>query len=189
MTDLRPIKHEFQRLILARGDIAAAAAAWTILNSYEELRDAATGQRSRRIEWDDAWWGVWTGAVVSYARPFTQSRQGGMTLGKRWWGQIRDEDAKVGHEWVMGFRHALWAHTDQKSSHRRVLVSRRGGSEERTTFAAPLNFQRLRRLCDYWLERLDVRIAELIAVLEAEGELPADGSPIALDRISDETLW
>lgn len=185
MTDLRPVKHELERLVLARGDIASAAAAWTMLGAFEELRSTSTSPRSRNISWDDAWWSLWTGAVVSYARPFTQSRSG-MTLGKRWWGRIDDQDARDGHQWVMGFRHTLWAHTEQEG-HRNILVSQSGVTEQRTRFGSPLNFPRLRRLCDYWLERLDNRIDVLVNSLGIEGVLPPGGDAMPLDDVQDVT--
>jgi hypothetical protein len=150
MADLRRIKHELERLVLARGDVAAARAGWAVLNAFEELRLTSSGRRAKNIKWDDAWWSLWTGAVVSYARPFTQSRTG-MTLGKRWWGRIDDPDAKTTHKWVMNFRDSLWAHTDQggaSGGFREVVVSRRTATERRTSFAAPANFPRLAVLCD-----------------------------------------
>jgi hypothetical protein len=176
VTDLRPLKHELERLVLARGDIASAAATWRVLNAHEELRAASLGRRSRHISWDDAWWGFWTGAVVSYARPFMQSRSG-MTLGKRWWGRIADEDARVQHAWVMNYRNILWAHTEKELlSARQVRLSWEGVVEQRNAFDAPLNFSRLIGLCDYWTRRFDERIVQLTDELRLHRLLPPRGA-------------
>jgi hypothetical protein len=183
--DLRRYKHELERLVLARGDIAAAAATWRVLNAYEEVRDG-TGPKTRHISWDDAWWGLWTGAVVSYARPFTQSRSG-MALGKRWWGQIHNADARLQHRWVMNYRNQLWAHTERTAlPTREVEVSFHGARERRIGFAAPINFQRLVGLCEYWHSRLDPRIAELVTRLREASVLPPDAASLLLAELPDQ---
>jgi hypothetical protein len=58
-----------------------------------------------------------TGLVVSYARPFTQSR-GGYQLQPA--DEPDDEDARELHEWLLAQRNRVYAHTDETEA-RRVL--------------------------------------------------------------------
>jgi hypothetical protein len=151
------LKDELTRLIYARGDIASADALLSLLALPKPL------DVPESIDAEDVRWGLWTAAVVSYARPFGSSR---LSVGKRWRRFVDEPDLVHVHRNVMRLRHTVFAHTDS-IGFREVVWSGLAWKEQRASFNAH-QARRFKSLCRYQTQRLSERIDYLTSHLTAD---------------------
>jgi hypothetical protein len=150
----RDLQRQVIQLVHAATDMRCAAAL------ADKLLDGPADDFS-------AWaWGLLTGMVVSYARPFTTSQTYGNFPAK--WSKFKGKPFfKRHHDRLIEYRHGLLAHTDL-SPHREVVVFPSGGplrvpfvTERR--FPVGLNgIQEIRNLFGFQEERFSAEALELV---------------------------
>jgi hypothetical protein len=186
MTHAQPPKYLAQQLVRlqhAKFDMQSAKA----------LAHALAAQPQGSI--DPLPYGLLTGLVVSYARPFVESREYGRIGSK--FSKFRDRpDLKERHERLLELRMKLLAHTDE-TPHRRVGVFTRGAMfddrpavfEGRSGINVPSTPDVI-ELLEFQEARLGDAIDELARRLQEIGywpenvmlELDASGNSTLLDR-------
>jgi hypothetical protein len=163
------LRRQIIRLVHARVDVLCAAAlADELLVGREDgaSEDKDISYRS---------WGLLTGMVVSYARPFTQSYAYG-ALEEKWSKFNEREDLEKHHRRLLEHRKTLLAHNDL-TPHREVVVFASGsrigeGVLKRpvvTEGRSPINFdgiREVRELFAFQEERMNAELLELSASLE-----------------------
>lgn len=160
--------------MLARTDIESAGALLDLLARRPEVP---------RTRWEDIAWGLWTGVIVSYARPFKQSK---LRLGPEW-STFEDQSLQDLHDQVVGqLRDKLFAHNDSMP-HRDVRLLPPNQADE-----VQIEFTRLKvigpkRLCYAQVERITKRIQTLAAEI-AYGRDWRDARPVPLSEISDKLM-
>jgi hypothetical protein len=169
------LRGELQRLVLARSDIESADALLMLLVQRPEF--------PRRISKSSVTLGLWTGALVSYARPFTRSTMG---LDERWsrfpllpW---LDET----HQHFIKLRNQVFAHNDDVPL-RSVHLVPPGGAIEKRARMRPGTVNALKRLCRVQLERIHPRI-ETLATELSRGQEWREGSPVDLAEIPSDLV-
>ena len=117
---------------------------------------------------------MWTGAVVSYARPFKASR---FRVGERW-ERFRDyRDLGRLHRELLELRSKVFAHTDA-IEFREVWWDRETLQlhEERANFRRNQALA-VKHLCGFQMNRMADRIEELLATLQADQGGPDKRAP------------
>lgn len=174
VTSVQKPKAELRRLVLARTDIESAGALLDLL----ARRPDVPGTR-----WEDIAWGLWTGVVVSYARPFKPSK---LQLDAEW-SRFEDQSLQDLHDQVVGpLRDKLFAHNDAMP-HRDVRLLPPDEADE-----VQMTFTRMKvigpkRLCHAQVERLTKRIQTLGSEITYGRNWPG-GRPVLLSDISDKLL-
>jgi hypothetical protein len=138
------------------------------------------------LDWGEAAWGLWTGAVTSYARPFTTGK---LRLKGAEWQEFDDQELQERHDQFLRLRGKLYAHNDVMP-HRTVMVV--PPWDEHTPWIATesqapfltADIDGLRALCEFQIERMSEGIASRLAEL-FEGEQLQPGAIIALDDVPD----
>ena len=164
------VKAELRRLVLARADIRSAAALLQALVDPPQIR---------HTDPDDLALGLWTGAVVSYARPFTRSTVG---LGKEW-GRCKTEDLQNAHDFVLTLRNKLFAHNDRMPYRDVAVVPPQSAVEKRITLDRRMTIA-VKRLCMEQLQRIEKKIEQLALEL-CRGQGWEAGCSRYLDEIPD----
>jgi hypothetical protein len=172
-------KAELRRLVMARFDIEAARDLCGLL----EERGHIDG-----LDWGSVAWGLWTGVVCSYARPFKKAT---LQLKGEEWTTFDDDRLQQLHCRLIHLRDTLLAHNDA-TAHRKVVVfpprawgpqSPGSAREEQAVFSHD-SIADARSLCDTQLARMDPRIEELVGML-CEGLEYAPGSIVDLAEIPE----
>jgi hypothetical protein len=112
---------------------------------------------------DDIWWGMWTGAVVSYARPFTTSR---FRIGGRWERFVGESDFGRLHRELRDLRNKVFGHTDEVGF-REITWDGAELLQSRATFNRNQAIA-VKRLCGFQMKRVGDRIEELVVILQDE---------------------
>jgi hypothetical protein len=173
MAAARELKGELRRLVLARTDLESADAMLMTLVALPEFH--------ARVERNSAALGLWTGALVSYARPF---KRGGVGVADEWNEFEHQPWLTEMHHHFLRLRDKLFAHNDAMPMRAVQLVPPAGAREQRgrMTFAT---INALKRLCSAQLERMGTRI-EVLAVDLSRGQSWPDDIPIDLGTIRDD---
>ncbi len=172
MHDARNLKGELRRLVLARSDIESADALLVMLVHLRTLR--------ARADRDAVALGLWTGALVSYARPFTS---GTLSVAPQW-RQFDDDRLAVMHATFVRMRDKLFAHNDATPL-RIVEVVPPASARERRGRLTVATVHALKRLCVLQLGRINRRIEEIAREL-CRGQGWQDGVAIELTAIPDD---
>lgn len=149
--------------MLARQDLASAEAMLGLLDE----RGGIDGE-----DWGPVAEGLWTGAAVSYVRPFTKSDFGVSSE----WEEFDDVDLAALHQQLRHLRDKLFAHTDNESG-RTIILEQLGGRvwvrEQRATFSVSA-IPACRDLFIYQQARMGRRLDEIVETLKAAGAFVAD---------------
>jgi hypothetical protein len=171
MAVARDAKGELRRLVLARTDIESADALVMVLIARPSLPPQIDRQAARL--------GLWTGALVSYARPF---KRGGVSVGNEWQ-HFPDNRLDASHANFLKLRDKLFAHNDAMPQ-RDIRLVPPSGADERPMKFKIVTVHSLKRLCMAQLERMNERIEKLATEL-AQGQRFVEGEAISLSSIPD----
>jgi hypothetical protein len=170
------LKRQLIRLVHARVDVRCAAAL------AEELLQGPDDDISYRA------WGLLTGMVVSYARPFTDSHAYGK-LEQKWSKVPGRPELERHHVRLLEHRRTLLAHNDL-SPHREVVVFPSWGilrSPAITEGRSPISLAGIREVAKLFRiqdERMDDALRELVERLEKlEGWTPDQQVRLSLDDV------
>jgi hypothetical protein len=141
--------------------------------------------RAAGATWEEVSDGLWTGAIVSYFRPFGSSRR---RIDPEW--ERFHDDAHLDrlHREVKGLRDQFFAHSDDLPYRQVVLMPPDDAREERSRFERVGQVHTLRRLCNAQLERMEQRVTEIAREISEDAALDV-GDEIPLDAVPDEGLW
>jgi hypothetical protein len=170
------LARQLVRLVHARFDMRSAMALAQVL---DERHHGSI---------DELTYGLLTGLVVTYARPFTQSKGGYGRLDSKWSEFPDQPDLQTIHDRLVELRKTLLAHTDD-TPHRRVAVFTRGAmlddrpvvTEGRSAINAP-GIAEVRKLLAFQEERFNVAIEDFAMQLQdldfwpSEAMLELDGA-------------
>jgi hypothetical protein len=153
-------KAELRRLTMARFDIEAARDLCSLLTE----RGSVDGR-----DWGTVAWGLWTGVVCSYARPFKRAT---LQLKDAAWSTFDDAEQQALHDRLIILRDTLFAHNDRTPARDVVLLppgawSERGSASEQQSVFHTADIASVVKLCETQLERIEPRIEELVSVISA----------------------
>lgn len=150
MTQRQRLKKEIESLELAKFDLEAALVLCELLEE----------RKGRELTW-----GIWTGIVTSYARPFTR--------GTRWlgqgWSTCPDPGMQELHDRLYKLRNTIFAHND-KTDARGVMVFPPWDqaplhTSEEQRILNPNAIGPIQHLCHKQLERIKERLAKALEEL------------------------
>ena len=137
-------------------------------------------------DWGTVAWGLWTGVVCSYTRPFKRAK---LQLKDERWRTFEEASLQRRHDRLIHLRDTLFAHND-KTTDRSVVVHPPGAwgpegsaSESQSAFATS-DIEEFDELFRYQLNRIRPEIPDLVAALCA-GHLYPPGTIIELADIPD----
>jgi hypothetical protein len=137
-------------------------------------------------DWGAVAWGLWTGVVCSYARPFKRAE---LELKAPQWRTFEDPSLQQLHDTLIRLRDALFAHND-KTVDRMVVVhppgawGPEGSATESQSVFATSDIETFDGLFEYQLTRIAPEIRRLVAELCA-GQTFSQGAEIELAGFPD----
>lgn len=158
--ELLECERDLARLVRARFDVRCADALASVLAGHRDSSDPYA-------------WGLLTGTVVSYARPFTTSYAFGRL--PECWAEFGERtDLRAAHERLLELRHGLLAHNDE-TGHRGTVVFGSGAffdhpaaTEQRASVQAA-GMPSLRELFRFQDERMGEGVLSLARTYEELG--------------------
>jgi hypothetical protein len=160
--DKQALKGELRRIAMARFDVEAALATCGPLKARGSFEGS---------DWGPAAWGLWTGVIDSYMRPFTNAT---LSLKDPQWQTFDDPDLQAVHDRLKELRDKVFSHNDA-TGWRKVIVfppdtpGRAGtlATEEQPTFNVAA-ISPIEDLCRFQIARLNERIVDIGAILFEE---------------------
>jgi glycine/D-amino acid oxidase-like deaminating enzyme len=158
-----PTRPQLEREVVSLGYAVSDIQLAERLVSLLAVRGTVILPERMKEDADDIWWGMWTGAVVSYARPFMTSR---FRIGGRW-ERFPREHADLGrlHREMRDLRNKVFAHTEALGF-RQVWWDWEALQlhEDRASFRREQALA-VKRLCGFQMNRIADRIEVILETL------------------------